>query len=218
MARANVFATQFHPEKSGEAGLQVYEHFVKDVAGVDDRDPRDRPAWGRAVRLLRGDPNEETAYADDPVTVAERFQEEGRAGFTSSTSTLRWRRATTATRCATSVTPLRSPCRWAAGIRALEDIGALMEAGASRAILGTAAAADPSFVSRAVEEFAERVVVAVDVRGGRVMVHGWQEEGPELDGGGRRLERRRARLATSSPRSRATARWTGPTSGSTRRS
>jgi glutamine amidotransferase len=31
VARANVFATQFHPEKSGEAGLQVYEHFVKAV-------------------------------------------------------------------------------------------------------------------------------------------------------------------------------------------
>ncbi len=32
---------------------------------------------GRAVRLVRGDPNEETAYADDPVGVAERFQQEG---------------------------------------------------------------------------------------------------------------------------------------------
>lgn len=32
VARGNVFATQFHPEKSGEVGLQVYEHFVKDVA------------------------------------------------------------------------------------------------------------------------------------------------------------------------------------------
>jgi glutamine amidotransferase len=27
-----VFATQFHPEKSGEAGLQVYENFVRAVA------------------------------------------------------------------------------------------------------------------------------------------------------------------------------------------
>ena len=33
-------------------------------------------------------------------------------------------------------------------MRTLEDIGALMEAGASRAILGTAAAADPAFVAR----------------------------------------------------------------------
>jgi glutamine amidotransferase len=32
VARANVVATQFHPEKSGDAGLHIYERFVKDVA------------------------------------------------------------------------------------------------------------------------------------------------------------------------------------------
>ncbi|MGZ5128125.1 MAG: imidazole glycerol phosphate synthase subunit HisH [Actinomycetota bacterium] len=32
VAHENVFATQFHPEKSGEAGLQLYERFVKAVA------------------------------------------------------------------------------------------------------------------------------------------------------------------------------------------
>jgi phosphoribosylformimino-5-aminoimidazole carboxamide ribonucleotide (ProFAR) isomerase len=47
--------------------------------------------------------------------------------------------------------------------------------------LGTAAAADVSFVERAVEEFAERVVVAVDVRRGRLMLDGWREVGPELE-------------------------------------
>ncbi len=31
-ARDNVFATQFHPEKSGDAGLQLYENLVKAVA------------------------------------------------------------------------------------------------------------------------------------------------------------------------------------------
>jgi glutamine amidotransferase len=31
VARANVFATQFHPEKSGEPGLQLYEAFVLEV-------------------------------------------------------------------------------------------------------------------------------------------------------------------------------------------
>jgi glutamine amidotransferase len=31
-ARENVFATQFHPEKSGEAGLAVYANFVKAVS------------------------------------------------------------------------------------------------------------------------------------------------------------------------------------------
>jgi len=31
VARDNVFATQFHPEKSGEAGLELYEAFVREV-------------------------------------------------------------------------------------------------------------------------------------------------------------------------------------------
>ncbi|HEY6567195.1 MAG TPA: imidazole glycerol phosphate synthase subunit HisH [Actinomycetota bacterium] len=32
VAKDNVFATQFHPEKSGDAGLAIYERFVKAVA------------------------------------------------------------------------------------------------------------------------------------------------------------------------------------------
>ena len=32
VARDNTFATQFHPEKSGEAGLYVYERFVGSLA------------------------------------------------------------------------------------------------------------------------------------------------------------------------------------------
>jgi glutamine amidotransferase len=32
IADGNVFATQFHPEKSGEAGLTIYERFVRSAA------------------------------------------------------------------------------------------------------------------------------------------------------------------------------------------
>jgi imidazole glycerol-phosphate synthase subunit HisH len=34
VASGNVFATQFHPEKSGDAGLQIYENFVKAVTSA----------------------------------------------------------------------------------------------------------------------------------------------------------------------------------------
>ena len=34
VASGSVFATQFHPEKSGEAGLELYERFVKAVAST----------------------------------------------------------------------------------------------------------------------------------------------------------------------------------------
>ncbi|HSJ51729.1 MAG TPA: HisA/HisF-related TIM barrel protein, partial [Actinomycetota bacterium] len=53
--------------------------------------------------------------------------------------------------------------------------------GATRAILGTAAALDPRFVAQAVEHAGDGVIVAVDVRAGRVMTHGWQEEGPHVE-------------------------------------
>jgi len=136
---------------------------------------------GRAVRLLRGDPSSETAYAEDPVKTAERFQEEGarRLHVVDLDAALGEgdNREVVKEICLAVAIPVQV----GGGIRTLEDIAALLEDGTSRAILGTAAAADPAFVSRAVEEFAEHVVVAADVRGGHVMVNGWKQEGPRLE-------------------------------------
>jgi phosphoribosylformimino-5-aminoimidazole carboxamide ribotide isomerase len=136
---------------------------------------------GRAVRLRRGDPTEETAYDDHPVEVAERFQEQGarRLHVIDLDAALGEgdNREEIRDICRAVVVPVQV----GGGIRSLEAAAAVFEDGAARVILGTAAAADASFVERAVEEFAERVVVAVDVRGGRLMLDGWREEGPELE-------------------------------------
>jgi phosphoribosyl isomerase A len=136
---------------------------------------------GRAVRLLRGDPNEETAYDDDPVEVAVRFQEEGarRLHVIDLDAALDEgaNRNTIRDICHSVVLPVQV----GGGVRTLEDVAAVLEIGAGRAILGTSAALDPGFVARAVEEFAERILVAVDVRGGHAMVKGWREEGPPVD-------------------------------------
>jgi phosphoribosylformimino-5-aminoimidazole carboxamide ribotide isomerase len=136
---------------------------------------------GRAVRLLRGDPEAETSYADDPVEVASRFQEEGarRLHLIDLDAALEQGENRDVLREICQAVAI--PVQIGGGVRSLPDIQAVLDLGASRAILGTAAALDPSFVARAVEEFAERVLVAVDVRGGHVMVKGWQEEGPELE-------------------------------------
>ena len=136
---------------------------------------------GRAVRLRRGDPREETAYANDPVEVAQRFQEQGarRLHVIDLDAALGegHNREAIGAICRAVVVPVQV----GGGIRSLEAAAAVFDAGGARAILGTAAAADASFVARAVEEFAERVVVAVDVRGGHLMIDGWREEGPALD-------------------------------------
>ena len=136
---------------------------------------------GRAVRLLRGDPKAETSYSEDPVAVAEQFQAEGArrlhvVDLDAALDEGNNREVITAI-CHAVVIPVQV----GGGLRSLEAIGQVLEAGASRAILGTAAAADPAFVERGVEEYAEHIVVSVDVRGGHVMVRGWTQEGPLLE-------------------------------------
>lgn len=61
------------------------------------------------------------------------------------------------------------------GIRSVADAERLVEAGAMRVVVGTAAFADEGALGRFVEALGDRVVVAVDVRDGLVAVGGWTE-------------------------------------------
>ncbi|GIU94772.1 MAG: 1-(5-phosphoribosyl)-5-[(5-phosphoribosylamino) methylideneamino] imidazole-4-carboxamide isomerase [Gaiellaceae bacterium] len=62
------------------------------------------------------------------------------------------------------------------GVRAPEDARALVAAGAERVVVGTAAWETADGVERYVEALGERLVVAIDVRGGRVVARGWTED------------------------------------------
>ena len=135
---------------------------------------------GRAVRLRRGDPDAETEYSDDPVEVAVRFQEDGARRLHVVDLDAALGEGDNGGVVEAIVHNVAVPVQVGGGLRTLEDIGRTLLSGAARAILGTAAAADPAFVANAVEEFAERIVVAVDVRAGRLMMKGWSEEGPDL--------------------------------------
>jgi phosphoribosylformimino-5-aminoimidazole carboxamide ribotide isomerase len=136
---------------------------------------------GRAVRLLRGDPDAETAYSEDPVAVAERFQEEGARRLHVVDLDAAWDQGDNREVITAICRAVVIPVQVGGGLRSLEAIGEVLEAGASRAILGTAAAADPGVGERAVEEHAEHIVVGGEGRGGPVMVHGWTKEGPLLE-------------------------------------
>lgn len=64
------------------------------------------------------------------------------------------------------------PIQAAGGVRSLADANALLEAGADRVVVGTAAFR-PGALEELAEALGDRLVVAVDVRGERIAVNGW---------------------------------------------
>ena len=51
----------------------------------------------------------------------------------------------------------------------------MLEAGAERAIIGSAALEDPAFLAKAVEYYGDRIAVGIDARDGFVQTKGWVE-------------------------------------------
>jgi phosphoribosylformimino-5-aminoimidazole carboxamide ribotide isomerase len=131
---------------------------------------------GQAVRLLQGDYERETAYDADPVDAATRWAGEGaeflhvvdldgaKAGQPQNLEAVR--RIAAAVPC---------PIQVGGGLRDATSVGAVLEAGAERVVIGTAALRDPDFLDAVVAEHGERVVVSVDARGGKVSLSGWTE-------------------------------------------
>lgn len=61
------------------------------------------------------------------------------------------------------------------GVRTSTRVTELLSAGATRVVAGTRALQDPDWLCDVAREAPERVIVAMDVRGGRPVVRGWTE-------------------------------------------
>ncbi len=72
------------------------------------------------------------------------------------------------------------PVQFGGGLRSLGAIEDIFAIGVERAILGTAAFTDETLLGEALGHWPGKVLVSVDVRGGRVATAGWTET---IDGG-----------------------------------
>jgi phosphoribosylformimino-5-aminoimidazole carboxamide ribonucleotide (ProFAR) isomerase len=77
------------------------------------------------------------------------------------------------------------------GMRSLPSVRDALRAGADRVIIGTAAFTDLELLDELLRAWPERIVVSVDVRGGRVATGGWTET-TQMEPG-RTIERLQAR-------------------------
>jgi phosphoribosylformimino-5-aminoimidazole carboxamide ribotide isomerase len=133
---------------------------------------------GRVVRLSQGERSRQKVYGSDPVAVAEQFCAEGAKwihvvdldrAFGTGDNSNEVRRL--ANRMAT-----QTRLQLGGGLRSMDAISEALELGFSRAVIGTAAASDASFVPAVLEKVsAERVAVGIDARNGMVAVRGWVE-------------------------------------------
>lgn len=129
---------------------------------------------GRAVRLAGGKRDEVTLEGGEPSELSARLAGEGAErlhlvdldGAFSGVPSIELVERVAA---AGSV-----PLQVGGGYRSLDAIAAALDAGADRVMVGTAALA-PGFLEEAVGRFGGSLVVAVDVRDGRVAVEGWTE-------------------------------------------
>ncbi len=131
---------------------------------------------GKCVRLLQGRAEAETIYYDDPVSVAKRWQDEGAAwlhlvDLDGAMSKGKENRAV----AKKIFKALRIPVQFGGGVREMIDLEEVLESGASRIILGTAAVKHPEFLEEAAVRFSEKVVVGLDARDGFVATQGWNE-------------------------------------------
>lgn len=129
---------------------------------------------GQCVRLRQGRMNESTVYSSNPVEQALEWQSMGAeylhivdldgafAGKPTHTDII--------ARIAHAVS---IPLEVGGGLRTDEHVREVLDAGASRAIIGTRAVSDSESLKQLASRYGEAIAVGIDARDGFVQINGW---------------------------------------------
>src|SRR5687767_3534048 len=133
---------------------------------------------GRVVRLIQGDPSQETVFSDDPLETAYRWKDAG----------AEWLHIVNLDGALSdgglnidiikSLATTGLKIQFGGGIRSLDDVDRCLQEGrVHRVVLGTMVVREPSLAGDAVARFGtDAVAVALDAKDGLVSVQGWQEQ------------------------------------------
>ena len=131
---------------------------------------------GQCVRLYQGEMDRATIYSDDPVAMAQRWQDAGAERL----HVVDLDGAVSGTGMNTAVIgricqALTIPVQVGGGLRSVEAVEQMFDLGVQRAILGTVAYRQPDIVAVACQRFPAQITVGIDARAGKVAVQGWTE-------------------------------------------
>ncbi|CDH26594.1 1-(5-phosphoribosyl)-5-[(5-phosphoribosylamino)methylideneamino]imidazole-4-carboxamide isomerase [Xenorhabdus bovienii] len=137
---------------------------------------------GNVVRLHQGDYGQQRTYGNSPLSQLQQYEKEGAkllhlVDLTGAKDPTR-RQMTLLRELLAGVSV---PVQVGGGIRAENDIKALLEAGASRVVIGSTAITQPELVKQWFQRYgAESIVLALDIRIStdgtkQIAISGWQE-------------------------------------------
>jgi phosphoribosyl isomerase A len=125
----------------------------------------------QAVRLEQGDYDRVTPYGA-PTELAERFAKEGARWIHVVDLDLAFDGETRNLETIAAIATLGPRVQAAGGVRSDDEVRALLAAGASRVVVGSAVLAAPQDVAGLVAAHGERLAVGIEVDGGRIRSRG----------------------------------------------
>jgi len=138
------------------------------IPSIDLRD-------GKCVRLYQGDYSRETVFSDDPLDVALKWQSMGAPRLHIVDLDGAASGAIQNLEIITNIAKVMLiPVQLGGGIRDIETIKALLQAGIERIILGTIAVENPKLIIEACRQFRESIIVGIDARDGFIATRGWK--------------------------------------------
>ena len=128
------------------------------------------------MRLVQGNVDQETVYSNDPLSMANHWDEEGAQTIHVVDLDGAFQGSPINADIVKNIIYSSSvDIQVGGGIRTLETIETYVKAGAYRIILGTVAQQEPEFVEEACKRFPDKIIVGIDARDGLVAVKGWVE-------------------------------------------
>ncbi|MEF9952901.1 MAG: 1-(5-phosphoribosyl)-5-[(5-phosphoribosylamino)methylideneamino]imidazole-4-carboxamide isomerase [Clostridium sp.] len=131
---------------------------------------------GQCVRLLQGDFDRETVYGNSPADMAKKWQNQG-AKFIHVVDLdgAKEGEGRNFNAIKDAIKAVDIPVQVGGGIRSLEYVDQLIEAGAARVILGTIVIENRDIVVEAVKKHGDKIAVSLDAKNGYVATKGWTE-------------------------------------------
>ena len=133
---------------------------------------------GKCVRLKQGVMSSATVFSDDPGATAKQWLAQGarRLHVVDLNGAAAGRpKNEGAIKAIAAAVGDQIPVQLGGGVRNLDAIESLLDAGITYVIIGTAAVKTPGFLHDACTAFSGHVIVALDAKNGKVAVDGWSK-------------------------------------------